>query len=190
MEVRGVGDARRAGSSRDRAARHPEQPGRGRAARHAREAAGVARRARRHAHDLLETMQAGLLARATAFREAHTTHGRDLRRVPRGDGWPPRLRRRALGVGRGARGAGEGRDPGDAPQLPFASPKPDGSVHVRAASRPTCTRILRRRIAGAVANRPAERARRVSEAPSYVVVRTGAASGKRVAAASPPRAAS
>jgi prolyl-tRNA synthetase len=60
---------------------------------------------------LLDTIQAGLLARAIAFRESHTTH-----RVPRGDGRTTRLRGGPMGLGRGARSAGQGRDAGDAAQ--------------------------------------------------------------------------
>ena len=74
LEVRRMGDARRAAAPRDRSARHPERAGDDGAARHAREGRRVHRQSGRHDSDAARRRsRRRLLARARTFRDEHTT---------------------------------------------------------------------------------------------------------------------
>ena len=97
LEVRRMGDARRAAAPRDRTEGHREVAGAHRAARHAREdrrADGRPGRAR--PASCWTDVQRTLLERALAFRDEHTQRVGDLRRVQAGDGRASRLRDRAV----------------------------------------------------------------------------------------------
>ncbi len=111
-EMRGVPAA-----ARDRAEGHREVVGGAGAARHAREAVRADGGPRGEACSaMLDAIQAGLLARARAFREERTTVGRRLRGVQAADGRPAGLRDRALVRQRGVRGADQVGDAGDDPE--------------------------------------------------------------------------
>ena len=119
LEVRRVGDARRAAAARDRPEGHREVAGDAGAPRHAREG----RRCRWTASPaaiaaLLDDDPGGAAARARCtFREEHTHARRHLRRVQGGDGRPARVSSIARLVRqRRLRSADQGRDAGDAAQ--------------------------------------------------------------------------
>ena len=69
------------------------------------------------ASDMLTTIQAAMLQRATEFREAEHAHGQGLRRVQAGVGRAGRLHPGALGRQQRGRGRHQGRDEGDHPLL-------------------------------------------------------------------------
>ena len=76
----------------------------------------AARRSRGASRSLLDEIQQGLFKRAVDFRDGAHVDGRQLGRVPGGDGGASRLRHRALVRRRRVRGADQGRDAGDDPQ--------------------------------------------------------------------------
>ena len=91
LEVRRVGDARRAAAARDRARRTSRRGQVLVARRDTREKAALAMDGLPgRVRELLDEIQAGLFARAVKFRDEHTTRVDNLRRVQVGDGRPAR----------------------------------------------------------------------------------------------------
>ena len=135
LEVRRVGDARRAAAARDRAEGHRE------AGRCSRRAATRAAKASlpidglpAHVTALLDAIQAALLAKARAFREEHTTRRRRPTTSSGSDGRPSRLRRRAVGGHDEARPQIKAETQATLRNMPFGSTTP--TAHLRELQRP------------------------------------------------------
>ena len=130
LEVRRVRDARRAAASRDRPEGHREERGVRGAPRHAREAVAADGRAwRDRIRQLLDEIQASLLAKARAFREEHTSRDGELRRVQADHGRPAGLRDRAVVRVGAVRSGDQGRDAGHDPQHPVRPGHADRALH-------------------------------------------------------------